>query len=122
MEFVWCVKMVTMVMNVLKNVHKIVILMYVTSKMEGVTVLLDMQGILVKSVQVTVTKLDVVTPFIALHVRQASMVIYVTKHVQNTVKIKPVTKLVDVTVVLDMEAIPVSPVLRTVVTLDAMNN
>ena len=44
-----------------------------------------------------------------------------TRHVQGTVLLTNVTEMVDVTVVLDMEAIHVNPVLRTVVRLAVMN-
>ena len=85
MVFVWYVKMVTMAMNVSMNVHSIVILLYVTSKMEGVTVLLDMLVILVQNVHQTVTTLDVMMTFIVTHVTLDSIGISVTKPVQNTV-------------------------------------
>ena len=79
MEFVWCVKMVTMAMNVSMNVHSIVILVHVTSKMEGATVLLDTLVILVENVHQTVTTLDVMMIFIVTHAALDSMVTSVTR-------------------------------------------
>ena len=82
----------------------------------------NMLVILVQSVQRTVIPLDVMMTFIVMHASLAPLVISVTRPVQTTVQTTSVTEMVDVTVVLDMEAIHVKPVLRTVVTLAVMNN
>ena len=61
-------------------------------------------------------------PFIVTHASLDSMMISATRHVQGTVLVTNVTEMVDVTVVLDMEDIHVSPVQISAVALDVMNN
>ena len=78
--------------------------------------------ILVQNVRQTVTTLDVMMTFIAKHAALVSLVISVTKPAHVTVLATDVTEMEAVTAVLDMEVIPVNPVLKIVVTLVVMNS
>ena len=109
-------------MNVSMNVHRIVMLLYVTNEMEDAIVLLDMLVILVQNVHQTAIPQDVMMTFIVTYASLAFMVISVTKHAQSTVSTTGVTEMVDVHVMLDMQAILVKPVLRIVISLAVMKN
>ena len=94
--------------------------MYVTSKMEDATVLLDTLVILVQSVHQTVISLDVMITFIVKPATLASTVISVTSPAQYTARETVVTEMVDVHVILGMQAILVPSVHQTVEILDVM--